>query len=97
MPYHGTAEERGYGTEWRKLRKLVLKRASYLCQCSECKRHGRVRIATEVDHIVPKFKGGTDELSNLQAINRDCHKSKTKVETGARPKQVIGVDGWPKV
>lgn len=37
--------------------------------------------ANEVDHIIPKFKGGTDDLSNLMAINSECHKRKTARES----------------
>lgn len=73
----------------------MLKRDRYSCQCAECKRLGRIRAAGEVDHIVPKAKGGTDDPSNLQAINRECHKVKTLEDNGAKPAQQIGVDGWP--
>jgi len=53
--------------------------------------------ATEVDHIIPKAKGGTDDMSNLQAINKECHKKKTAREQGRtlKPKQTIGIDGFP--
>lgn len=34
----------------------------------------------EIDHIIPKRWGGTDELCNLQALCRSCNRSK-----GARP------------
>lgn len=77
----GTAEQRGYGWEWRKKRAAVLKRDRYLCQCSDCK--GRCLPASEVDHIVPKHLGGTDDFSNLAAINEDCHKAKTQREAQA--------------
>lgn len=33
-----------------------------------------------VDHIVPVFEGGTDELDNLQAICPGCHQIKTQAE-----------------
>jgi 5-methylcytosine-specific restriction protein A len=39
-----------------------------------------VTIATEVDHIVPKSQGGTDDDDNLQAICSPCHKTKTGSE-----------------
>jgi len=53
--------------------------------------------ATEVDHIIPKAKGGTDDMSNLQAINKECHKKKTAREQGRTLKQkiTIGIDGYP--
>lgn len=79
-PQRGTAAERGYGWQWRKVRNQVMRRDSYRCQCSECKKSGRILPAHEVDHKVPKAQGGTDDPSNLQAINRDCHKRKTQAE-----------------
>lgn len=72
------------GRPWRRLREKVLKRDNYLCRCSECKRIGRLRVADEVDHIVPVAMGGTDAEGNLQAINRDCHKEKTRRDAQAR-------------
>jgi len=75
------------GRPWRRTREEVLKRDSYLCQCEDCKRLGRVRPAHEVDHVVPLAQGGTDSLSNLAAINDDCHRVKTLRESavGHRP------------
>ena len=85
----GAAENYGKGRggrPWRRKRDAVLKRDGYLCQCAECKRSGLVTLAEEVDHIVPRAEGGTDDDSNLQAISREHHKLKTKAEAtrGAR-------------
>ncbi|MDR6094906.1 HNH endonuclease signature motif containing protein [Stenotrophomonas sp. SORGH_AS_0321] len=69
------------GRPWRRKRDAVLLRDKYLCQCEGCQAGGRLPLlADEVDHIVPVAEGGTDELSNLRAINRDCHKVKTQEE-----------------
>lgn len=73
-------QARGYGAEWGRLRIIVLKRDKYLCQ--PCLRLGRVTRATEVDHIVPKHLGGTDDPANLQSICNPCHKAKTARERG---------------
>ena len=88
---------RGYGPEWDRLRLLVLQRDSYLCQCQQCRATGRVTPANEVDHIIPKSRGGRDNLGNLQAINHDCHMRKTIMENGGQPRErvTIGEDGWP--
>jgi 5-methylcytosine-specific restriction protein A len=86
---------RGYGAAWQRTRERILKRDGYLCQCSECKRCNRVRVADEVDHIVPKAKGGSDDDDNLRAINASCHKRKTMLENGGRPRPRIGLDGYP--
>jgi 5-methylcytosine-specific restriction protein A len=68
----GTRQERGYGREWELLRAAVLDRDKWLCQ--PCARAGRIRPLgdkprdAEVDHIIPKHRGGSDEPSNLEAI-----------------------------
>lgn len=71
--------ERGYGWSWRKLRKQVLMRDSYLCQ--ECSRNGRTTEGCQVDHKTPKSQGGTDDMENLQALCIPCHKDKTDKES----------------
>ncbi len=90
-----TRQERGYGASWGRARRAALARDKHLCQ--PCFATGRVTVATQVDHILPKAKGGTDELSNLQSICVPCHKSKTIKDAGgvAKPKPVYGLDGWP--
>ena len=45
----------------------VLKRAKYRCEL--CGAH-ESQIALHVDHIIPRSKGGPDDLSNFQAL---CH------------------------
>ncbi|MBO1529638.1 HNH endonuclease [Psychrobacter sp. F1192] len=74
----GSTTERGYGHAWRKLRTQVLQRDGHLCVA--CERTGRYVPATDVDHIVNKASGGTDDLSNLQSLCRKCHRSKTATE-----------------
>jgi 5-methylcytosine-specific restriction protein A len=87
--------ERGYGTAWDRLRAQILRRDGYLCLT--CQANGRVEIATQVDHIMPKAKGGTDDPLNLQSLCAPCHKAKTDDELGRTPRgaRVIDVDGWP--
>jgi len=84
---------RGYGAKWDKLRARILTRDGHLCQT--CLDKGVITPATEVDHVTPKAKGGTDEDGNLQAICSPCHKNKTTRETGGRPKRQVGLDGYP--
>ncbi|WP_142461836.1 HNH endonuclease signature motif containing protein [Klebsiella spallanzanii] len=57
------------------LRPMVLDRDKHLCQ--ECLRNGMYTPTETVVHIKPKAHGGTDDLSNLESICRDCHKAKT--------------------
>jgi 5-methylcytosine-specific restriction protein A len=54
-----------------------------------------VTAANQVDHIVPKAKGGTDHEGNLEALCRPCHETKTIIDAGGKPKLTIGADGWP--
>lgn len=96
----GSRQDRGYGSDWDKLRPQILKRDKYLCV--PCLREGRPSPAYAVDHITPKAKGGTDHPYNLQSICSSCHKAKTAQE-GAEAqaalrqegKRRIGADGWP--
>ena len=74
----GTRHERGYGVKWVKLRKKILVRDHYMCQV--CKQAGIVTPATEVDHRIPKSRGGSDDPSNLQSICQRCHAEKTAKE-----------------
>jgi 5-methylcytosine-specific restriction enzyme A len=89
----GSRHERGYGAAWVKLRGIVMERDGWLCQ--PCQRNGRVTEAAEVDHVLPKAKGGDDDIDNLQAICTDCHKAKTMTDEGKRPRRRLGLDGWP--
>ena len=73
-----TTTQRGYGASWRRIRAAVMARDNYLCQV--CAADGRVTPATEVDHIRPKARGGTDEMDNLRSICRQCHAEKTARE-----------------
>ena len=88
----GTTTERGYGHEWRKLRREILERDNYLCQVSL--HEGRIVAATEVDHVINKAtwldlhgtSAGVDEPSNLQSLCTEEHRKKTLAEAreGAR-------------
>ena len=66
------------GWTWQQIRTRIMERDCGLCQPSL--RAGLVVTATEVDHIVPLMRGGTDADSNLQAISAEPHKAKTAAE-----------------
>ena len=89
----GSSNKRGYGYGWRVKRKAVLEAHAGLC--AACLLVGLVTVATEVDHIVPKAKGGGDEESNLQPLCSDCHRKKSLADKGYKAKAPIGVDGFP--
>lgn len=74
----GASSQRGYGSRWRRLRRLVLA-INPLCvdPWGVHQKTGEVVLATDVDHIVPRSAGGTDELDNLQGLCHQCHSKKT--------------------
>ena len=71
--------ERGYGWAWQQLRRRILARDKGLC--CVCGKAGRVTLASEVDHIVNKAEGGSDDEANLQSLCVPCHKAKTAGES----------------
>lgn len=75
----GSRQSRGYGAEWERLRARILERDDGLCQ--PCLRAGRPTPGNQVDHVVPKSQGGTDDPANLQAICDACHREKTARES----------------
>jgi len=80
------------GRRWMAIRAGVLSESPL---CVACQRAGRIRIADEVDHILPLHKGGTDDTDNLQALCTECHADKTARDAGHARKPEIGLDGWP--
>jgi 5-methylcytosine-specific restriction protein A len=62
--------------------------------CVHCQAKGRVTLGTEVDHVVPLFRGGPDSTSNLQTLCRPCHGAKTLADRGHKPRQRFGADGY---
>lgn len=78
-PGRESRQARGYGAAWDRLRRQVLQRDCGVCQA--CARVGLFHPGSEVDHIVPKAEGGTDDLSNLQTICTEQHRLKTQAES----------------
>jgi hypothetical protein len=56
----------------------VLTRAKGRCECCGAHEHQR---ALEVDHIVPRNHGGSDDLSNLQSLCFRCNAGKRDTDT----------------
>ena len=76
------------------LRQVVRKQEPF---CRHCLAKGKYTPTTEIDHIRPLFKGGSDDRANLQGLCDECHRIKSAKDTGkvAAPRLVIGEDGWP--
>ena len=55
----------------------VLKRARYRCELCGASAE---EIALHVDHIVPRNKGGQDDLSNFQALCMTCNTNKRDLD-----------------
>lgn len=69
------------GTERIRGRRLQDIRSSWRMRaplCVECEKAGRVRLWTQLDHIIPLFKGGADHDSNRQGLCDECHAVKTR-------------------
>jgi RNA-directed DNA polymerase len=46
-------------------------------KCAHCGLHFTEQSVMEVDHIIPKSKGGKNEYKNMQLLHRHCHDKKT--------------------
>jgi 5-methylcytosine-specific restriction protein A len=66
----GSATARGYDAAWRRLR------AEHLALEPDCA-CGCGQPATDVDHIVPRRLGGSDDHANLQSLSHGHHSRKT--------------------
>ena len=63
--------------------------------CRRCELRGNYRAATQLDHIVPLYQGGTDDEANLQGLCDECHADKTAEDTGKQRKSGCNIDGRP--
>jgi 5-methylcytosine-specific restriction protein A len=64
----------GPGVGWKAIRNKILK-ANPFCPCGA--------RSTEVDHVIARSRGGTDDSSNLLAMCHSCHSRKTAKYDGA--------------
>lgn len=86
-----------------KRKAVILERDGYRCQyCGLTRADGAI---LEVDHKVPRARGGADRMSNLITSCRDCNRSKRDKPLGIPPlkkpdRHIINADGsvthvWP--
>lgn len=76
--HHPDDPRNGSTRAWRRLRATILTRDQHLCYlCGQ-------PDADTVDHLVPVYRGGTDDPSNLAAVHDrnppHCHRAKTQAE-----------------
>jgi len=57
---------------------FMLKRQKGICNW--CKLYFKDGDVIELDHIIPKSKGGKDEYKNWQLLHRHCHDKKTSID-----------------
>ena len=60
--------------KWRRFRKIFLEEYP-ICATPGCN-----KPSAEVDHIIPRRRGGTEDESNMQALCGPCHSRKTAKE-----------------
>jgi 5-methylcytosine-specific restriction enzyme A len=68
-------------------RRWVERRARWLRahpMCTTCEAQGRLSVATEVDHVIPLWKGGADDEDNYQSQCKPCHAIKSAREASER-------------
>lgn len=74
-------EEFNRNNSWYFVRKDILRRDNY--KCSICKKKLR-KAQLDVDHIIPVRMGGKlFEKANLRTLCKECHKSKSKLDSEA--------------
>ena len=56
-------------------------------KCNHCGLHFKEGDLLEIDHIIPKSKGGKNEYKNFQLLHRHCHDNKT-VTDGSKRKHI---------
>lgn len=78
-PSGKSTKESGYcDRTWFAIRRMVLLRDAY--SCKSCGRVCSEKQEAQIDHIVPKRSGGTNDISNLQTLCLRCHGRKSREE-----------------
>lgn len=66
-----------YGRTWKRIRDLYIA-AHPLCE--QCQKQSKTTPATEIHHIKPISRGGSNDFSNLMALCTPCHSEITARE-----------------
>ncbi len=73
----GSSSQQGYGAAWRRVRAVVLQRDPICRDEAGCNQR-----STDVDHIVARKHGGSDDASNLRGLCHRHHSRKTAIIDG---------------
>ena len=72
-------------------------------KCAHCMNFFKDEDSIEVDHIIPKSKGGKDKYDNWQLLHRHCHDTKTATDgssgnksncNSVKPKPPVKSESW---
>lgn len=69
-----SARQRGYDSRWERIRAAHLREEPYCRICGD--------VGSNVDHIIPRARGGTNDPQNLQTLCASCHSAKTAEHDG---------------
>jgi 5-methylcytosine-specific restriction protein A len=72
-----SARARGYDTAWQHTRADHLELEPW---CRFHRERGEYVPATEVDHVIARRRGGTDDHANLRSLCKPCHSRRTALE-----------------
>lgn len=61
-------------------------------RCNHCGLYFKDGDLVEIDHVIPKSLGGKDEYTNLQALHRHCHDTKTATDGSIKGNQKKQLD-----
>lgn len=70
-------ERQHSGKHWDEVRRAVYERDDYTCQV--CGVEGGADgedVVLQADHIVPRSRGGEDDMENLRTLCRTCHQAR---------------------
>jgi len=78
-----------------KTRFAIFQRDGFRCRCCGKSAANDMTVELQIDHILPVVKGGTNDLSNLQTLCKECNNGK-RTETVDFVKQPISAPVAPK-
>lgn len=91
-PWAGSNQRRPDALRGRALQQRnarILRRDHHQCT-AQTHAQGCDGTATEVDHVTELADGGTEDDSNLQALNTECHKAKTQAHAAEARRHARG-------